>query len=354
MKKWAKRSLVILTLGVLGTVAFALRPAFIPDASEAVGGATQSVPARIRDARDALAPLDIRYTWDLRAHPSGTLVMGAQEPDAFALLREARWPIRLRQQGGTLTVEAGEPVFQAADGLSSVRTRFHVLHAGRGLQRMPNGRDHILYHVVLICDVSVQPPFWQPAQRTLAMQELVLDLVDGAVDLDPTPQAGFTRAPWVKGRPFPMQPVGALPPCRLISSGAPTGLPERYCGSPRQRQLTRLVYTMADLVDGGQVRFLMPGLRRGARELVELLPEPAAPWPQCWGSEAAMAEQLSQRMVPVLEYLEEHDCFGSQELADFINGEDFGRLFGGTVEGAQGEAAPAPRAEESGCDAFQA
>ncbi len=335
--RWVKRSAALLALGMLGTLAFALRPAFVPDSAETLGERAPTVPARIRDARDTLPPLDIAYTWDLQAQPTGTLVMGAQEPDAFSLLREARWDIRLRQEGGVLTVSAAEPLFHAADSLCAVRARFSVKHAGRTLQRMPNGREHILYHIVLLCDVSVQPPFWQPAIRTLAMQELVLDPVDSAADLSPHPDPAHAYAPWVEGRPFPIQPVAGLPPYRLISSNSPSGLPERYCGSPRQRQLTRIVYTMADFVSSAQVRLLLPGLERSARELAGLLPEPGEPWPQCWGGEAAMARQLSQRLAPVLSYLQENDCFGSQALADFINGEDFGKLFGGTLREERAE-----------------
>ncbi len=350
-KKWVRRSAVILTLGAVGTFAFALRPAFVPDSATLATEAVQHIPARLRDARDSLAPMDIAYSWDMLAHPSGTIILGDLEPDAFSQLREARWNIRLRQEGGQLSVHAEAPVFHAQDARCAVHTRFHAAPGERTLQRMPNGRDHILYHVQLMCEVRIELPFWQPGIRSIALQQLVIDPVDGAVDISTTPNLLPALKAWHDGRPANASGPATSPPRRLIRSAQPSGLPERYCGSPRQQQLTRIVYSLADMVDGGQVRRLLPGVKRSARELAELLPEPAAPWPQCWGDEADMAQQLARRLTPVLVTMQENACFGSQELADFINGEDFGLLFGNNFCGdgeAENSPLPPPPATESG------
>ncbi len=217
-KKWVRRSAVILTLGAVGTFAFALRPAFVPDSATLATEAVQHIPARLRDARDSLAPMDIAYSWDMLAHPSGTIILGDLEPDAFSQLREARWNIRLRQEGGQLSVHAEAPVFHAQDARCAVHTRFHAAPGERTLQRMPNGRDHILYHVQLMCEVRIELPFWQPGIRSIALQQLVIDPVDGAVDISTTPNLLPRQREWPGHLPAPathplraaLGPAGAL------------------------------------------------------------------------------------------------------------------------------------------------
>lgn len=88
---------------------------------------------------------------------------------------------------------------------------------------------------------------------------------------------------------------------------------------------------------------------------MQLCADAQAPWPQNWGDDREAAEEVHRAVIPTLLYLQEKDCHNSADLADFINGEAFGRIFGesfrdggdSTTDPADGGNSPLPRTNDA-------
>ena len=110
--------------------------------------------------------------------------------------------------------------------------------------------------------------------------------------------------------------------------GAPTGLPERFCGTPTEKELLRYLFYLAMVEDSGTAAALLPGLKRRGQNLVDSMSDSTLPWPQCWKSGEETARELSRRVRPLLQHMQDNNCYNSAELAEFINGPIFSRIFG--------------------------
>ena len=108
---------------------------------------------------------------------------------------------------------------------------------------------------------------------------------------------------------------------------ADADLPALYYGTEREKALQYLLYELADCVYHHNTAGLHEYISK-ATEYVEQLTTADADWPHCWEEGAAEAKRAAQLIEPTLTYLQEVNCLDSQELADFVNGPVFARIFG--------------------------
>lgn len=254
--------------------------------------------------------LDFIYTWDLHHSPTHTVLTGDLEPDAFSLLEKALWPIHIQTFGSGYSLQGDEITWHARHALNRVITRTSITHQGSWVRRMPSGRLHQQHLAILSCQVEVHPLLFGKPIVTEAQQTLLIDGMDGCIDL------------------VPMKKQAAGKPRLSIISTIPSGLPERYAGTATEREMQRILDTLACIRTTALAKDCVPWLLLHTRELVTSQENPTASWPHCWGAAADMAQRLSYRVIPTLIYLQENNCFGSQELADYINSPLFSKLFG--------------------------
>lgn len=306
MKKWHKRTLAVLAVGSLGTLAFALRPAWFPDAATPA-----TLPPAEQQRLDEPCVLD--YAWDMKDSPGITVYRITGQEDAFSLLREAVWHIRLAAEDGQVRVTADAPVLRAAEPFCRVETEYALRKEGEATVRMPRGSLHTVRTYELRCAVTVQRPFWQLPVRTEAVQCLRVDFEEGTADyIEPKPEG-----------------QGGGRSVRSVSRSAP--LPAKYDGTETERGLQRICYLLADVREPARaeaVGRLLPAY--AARLLAYAATE--ATWPACWGPAQDTACRCSAMLQPTLRYFREHDCFGSEKLAEFLRSPEFVRLFGSPDE----------------------
>lgn len=328
MKRWHKRTLLVLVLGAAGFIALAMRPALVPDEVEQQdAGLNIPLPSDQAEAADKLA---VSYRWDLADSPGITL---SSSPDGVNLFRErlrrAEWRIGFVVRDGSLLINAETPLLHAVDRSCLVQTQSRLALRSRYRVRMPDGSFHDKYAIELAIAARLTPSFWGKTLNSSLHQLLLVDPVAGTFDpMDPSaylfvPSEGaeLTRAP-----------------------GAPE-LPARYSGSFRRQQMLRLLDLLASITDARTADAAAPVLQSRAEQLVQLCADAQAPWPQNWGDDREAAEEVHRAVIPTLLYLQEKDCHNSADLADFINGEAFGLIFGESFRDGGGAA---PSASDGG------
>lgn len=306
MKKWLLCSVAVLFLAAAGTLAWTLRPAW-EEGSHTDYTAAKPVPLPLQTA-DAMA---LNYRWQLGENPPHTLLLG--DADAVDMLEPLEpWEVSLTFGDGSCKLRSSAPHPAAKDKLSKTDSRFYVAYTGQSLLRMPNGGTHIQYHFALAAEISITPSWWQQEKKLILLQELIVDPTDKAADLV-TPRVPASMAHL---------------PVQQVVSGKAAALPARFCGTAAEQALERYLFRMATLRSAEAVADQLPMLQSKAEELAELYTDPELPWPDCWGRAADKAQENARRVIPILQQLQEEDCYGSQELADFINSPLFARIFG--------------------------
>ncbi len=303
MKRWHKRTLCILALGVAGLVALAYRPAFCRDSAEK--------SMYLKDAVSELSKYDtpqginLHYTWNLTRHPNGTLLMGDTQPDAFRMLQHATWNIDIRTQNGKMEASYNTPVLHAQDSTHRVKTEYRAYFTRPTLRYTPNGNIAAEHRLHLCCQVTITPCFWGKPICTSATQILRIIPNMGAVDLESAYYAAD----------------------QVVTENTEADLPALCYGTEREKALQYLLYELADLIYSHNTAGLHEYIEK-ATEYVEKLTTADAAWPHCWEEGAAEAKRAAQLIEPTLTYLQEVNCLESQELADFVNGPVFARIFG--------------------------
>lgn len=252
------------------------------------------------------------YRWNLRDCPTGTEILGATEPSTVEQVAgDAVWNIELTAKDGKLTLKADPPTPESVSPFCKINARFCITEKPIVNLRMPDTQLHPQRRFILACELTADYGFGF-SRQTYYLQEMVVDLADGAADLQ---QVTIPSA------------LSRLPRHHVLR-GAPTGLPERFCGTPTEKELLRYLHLFAQAEDSGSAAALLPGLRRRAEQLVNTLAAKDKQWPECWGSGAETARELSRRVRPLLQHMQEHNCYNSADLAEFVNSPTFSRIFG--------------------------
>lgn len=305
MKKWHKRTLIVVALGLLGTVALGLRPALTPDDVQEIKHFSTELPLpdRQKDSRFCFT-----HTIQLHSPHRGTWYAGGQQT-VHPLLTPAEWSIQVSCADGKLRVTAPPPPLHSK--WAHLRATWVVGIGDVSYVRRPNGSRHAEYQLHLSCNIERTPCFWQEPQREMFVQFITVDVADEAADLGTALLAAADSPFFSEFSPG--------------TTGPAAQLPARYCESPVSNALLRLLHTLAACTPETHEQ-LTPRLVNGAAQLARFATQ--APWPDCWGNSADMARTIAYRVGPTLEFIAENECFGNQQLADFINGEHFSRIFG--------------------------
>lgn len=252
------------------------------------------------------------YRWNLRDSPTGTEILGATEPSAIEQVAgDAVWDIELSAKDGKLTLKADPPELKSVSPFCKINARFCITEKPTVKLRMPSTRLHPQRRFILACELSADYGFGI-CRQTYYLQEMVVDLADGAADL----------------QQVTIPPSLSQLPRHHVLRGAATGLPERFCGTPTEKELLRYLHLLAQVENSGTAAALLPGLKRRADQLVSTLTANDKPWPDCWCSGAETARELSRRVRPLLRHMQEHNCYNSSALAEFVNSPTFSRIFG--------------------------
>lgn len=261
---------------------------------------------------EARADFHFLYRWNLRDCPTHTEILGNLEPEALEQVDgDAVWAIELTAENGKLTLKTELPALQSTSPFCKINARFCITEKPPVPLRMPNTTVHPQRHFILACELSAEYGFGF-SQQTYYLQEMVVDLTDGSADL----------------QQVSIPPSLSKLPRHHVQRGANSGLPERFCGTPTEKELLHYLFYLAMIEDSGTASALLPGLKRRGNLLVEKLSSKDKPWPECWGSGADTARELSRRVRPLLQHMQENNCYNSAPLAEYINGTTFSRIFG--------------------------
>lgn len=271
------------------------------------------------------APFAASFTWSFAQPFNHMRVLGSPAEAELKAMSNKAIQVRLHTEGGQLTAEldhaANRPSMQSrsqlpggAVSIGNARQDKSPIYRAELLRsferRQPTGKRHTIRHVLLSCELPAEADH----TPTVFLLQLEVDTTLGSVDTMPCST--------------PARYAAMLLPSRDYQSAAPTGMPEKYNGSPLRRDMLRLLYAMAAIDSPQLAEAAARELAPYAWKLAARAPEPHTPWPGCWGDTAEDAREIARRLTPTLVHLQENDCFDSQALADFINSPLFARIFG--------------------------
>lgn len=315
MKRRTKQLLAIPALAGLGTLAFALYPALLPDTLTDISLKAQKelTDSSGKKMEDTAQEMDVHYAVSITNPEGQTRYIGDIDPKASDLLQDTGWNIRISVKNGNISVEGDKLELHAIDRLSHVRYSAAVEISDPGMEKQPNGSYHPVYYIKLMHSVSVQPSFWGKSTSTLAMQTLKLEPMEGSLThVEPTVTLD--------------QVIGKH--TALLVRYPVKGLTSRLGDTPKEQALNSLLLNLGKIDNStlaAKAAAVLPG---ATQKMLAHNTDAGKPWPECWGEAAPLAEQCAKQIVPTLLYLQANSCFGVKKLADFINSPTFARFFG--------------------------
>lgn len=305
MKKWHKRTLIVLILGALGIVALGFRPALSEDEFVQLTHTIQEV-----QLPEHLADSDFSFTHTIKLHEPhrGTWFDGGLQ-SVHPQIQPAEWNIRVYCENGKLKVAAEPPEIRS--DMAQMQVSWFAGIGDVSHVRRPNGRTHAEYLLHIGCSMKRTGCFWQEPEREMFIQFITVDVDDKAADFG-TALLTSTNDPFFSR-------------FKQCTEGPAPELPARYCDSPMDNALMRILHMLAACTEDTH-EILTPRIITGATQLSRFASEAA--WPDCWGAASETASRISYRVGPTLLYLAENECFGNQQLIDFINGPVFAKVFG--------------------------
>lgn len=258
-------------------------------------------------------PLDVSFIWNPADLPARSLLLSTDE-EPTVLQRVPAVPIRLTTNGPMVTIRS-EPTVSAGEKLwEKLGFCYEEKVLPTTLLRMPDGSVHPQYHLLLQLEMSYRSLFHRN-ERAVALTELVIDPIDGTVD--------------VVAPDMPSDKDKQLPHVRAVTQAQHVlQLPTRFCGSETEQSLQRYLFLVASMHNAESARRLLPTVMARGQKLVDTACDTDQDFPACWGEAADTARENHRRILPYLQRLQELDCFELPELADFINSPLFGHLFG--------------------------
>lgn len=267
------------------------------------------------DGETEFPALDVRFRWTPGDLPTRSLLLSNVEDVTF-LQRYPSHGIRVFADGGILRNRETPADFMTVreSSLTSLSDSYCTTFLPTTLLRMPDGSVHPQYHLLLRLDVTRQRLFHEE-ERLIALTELVIDPIDGTVDVvTPDVPEGITE------QDYPVR--------RICCAQNDPPLPTRFCGTETEQSLQRYLFLVASMHNAVTARRALPGVISRGQRLVDTACDTDKPFPDCWGDAADTARENHRRILPYLLRLRELDCFDVPELADFINSPLFGQLFG--------------------------
>ncbi|MBE6418875.1 MAG: hypothetical protein E7031_01960 [Akkermansiaceae bacterium] len=311
MKKWHKRTLCILALGIVGLMALAYRTAFEEDTAE--HPEYYQTPSTKLSRHDGSNDIRFEYRWQLNKSPRGTVLRGCLQPDAFSIIQPAEWNIKVYTQDGQLRADVDTPVLHATDTTQKVETVYYAYFSAPTLYYSPNGTLVAEHSLHLCCDVTITPAWWRTPIHTRAEQIIRINPTLGCADLVCHTQKNANGSE------------------KIVLDAEEAKLPARFCGTKREQILQFLLYEFADAAQSADSARLQQ-FYQCAQSYTEQLTTPDKAWPDCWEEASAQARRGAQLIEPTLAIIQNNNCYNMQELADFINGPIFARIFGNQLK----------------------
>lgn len=258
--------------------------------------------------------LNVHFTWNPADLPTQSLLLSTCEQPEVPQ-RCPKHELHLFVDGDKLRLEE-KPSLEVDEDESQEHVGFRYEPAFRSptLLRMPDGSTHPQYHL-LLRQKMMRQPYFRKAEEAIALTELVIDPIDGTVDIvTPDIPADIDAAT------YPVQ--------RLCRAAQDPALPARFCGTGTEQSLQRYLYLVVSMHNAETARRLLPAVIARGQKLVDSACDAEQAFPACWGEAADTARANHRRILPHLLRLRELDCFEVPELAEFINSPLFARLFG--------------------------
>lgn len=312
MKRWHKRSVIILLLGIAGIIALGLRPSVEPPTARAL---TAKPYAEIPlPAHYVTGDLRITYRWQLTEPPRHTVLRGSLQKNVFDMVTPTEWEITIQAKDGKLTAEYTTPTLPAKAPTHTTNTQYHAYFGTPVQYYLPNGASALKYYLYLHCQSTLTPSFWQTPLCTSASQILCLDVAQGTADLVIQHATQENES------------------CRIVQNGPTPHLPARFCGTEREQAVQRLLYDFANAAHNASKSHLFRIFVQQAEASVQQYTTANKPWPKCWEEAAAEATRAAKLIEPTVQELHRHHYYGSEPLKEFIFGPTFARIFGNTFE----------------------
>lgn len=258
--------------------------------------------------------LNVHFTWNPADLPTLSLLLSTcEQPEVPS--RCPKHELRIFVDGDKLRLEE-KPSLNVDEDESKEHVGFlyEPSFLRPTLLRMPDGSVHPQYHLRLRQEMTRQP-YFREAEKAVALTELVIDPLDGTVDVV-TPDVPMD----VTEQDYPVR--------RLCCAQNEPPLPARFCGTETEQSLQRYLFLVASMHNAETARRLLPAVIARGQKLVDSACDAEKPFPECWGDAADTARTNHRRILPYLLRLRELDCFELPELAAFINSPLFARLFG--------------------------
>lgn len=258
--------------------------------------------------------LNVHFTWNPADLPTASLLLSTCEQPEVPR-RCPKHELHLFVEGDKLQLEEQPSlVVDEDESQEQVGFSYEPSFLRPTLLRMPDGSTHPQYHLLLRQEMTRQP-YFREAEKAVALTELVIDPLDGTVDIV-TPDIPED----IDAATYRVQHI-----CRAEQEPA---LPSRFCGTETEQSLQRYLFLVASMHNAESARRLLPAVIARGQKLVDTACDTEQSFPACWGAAADTARANHRRILPYLLRLRELDCFDVPELAAFINSPLFARLFG--------------------------
>lgn len=291
MKRWHKRTICILLAGALGLGALSVRTAIEPDRQLT----TRNNPLICPISADATLTL-AEHCWEL--YPEHT------QDEVFRCLRPEKINIRVRCEHSKLIADYDTPVLHAADPTQLVETQYdaYILYT-------PPTHHEASYTFCLHCTVKLNKPFWQKPQTSTRSYIFRIE------------QPSTTQAE--------EQPTTGAP---AEASTIPATTQPVCTGSARQQCLSALTHELICLSQQANAVAISNFIQH-AKQANTTHTDATLPWPSCWQEAEEDARNASAQIQDAIIAIRNNNYHDSAELADFIAGECFSRIFGSAHRG---------------------
>lgn len=285
MKRWHKRTIGILLAGALGLGALSVRTAIEPD----------------RQLTNRANPLTCPISSEaslLLAERCWELTPAQTEDNVFRNLRPEKINIRIHCEKNKLIASYDTPVLHAADPTQLVETQYdaYILHT-------PSTHHESCYTVCLHCTVTLSKPFWQKPQTSTRSYMFRVEV-----------------------------PACAAPQEDIEEVALPPAVEPVYTGTAQQQDLAALAHELIALSQRADDAAISKFIQH-VEQANTTHTDASLPWPSCWQEAEEDARNASAQVQEAIIAIRNNNYHDSAELADFIAGECFSRIFGSAHRG---------------------
>lgn len=285
MKRWHKRSICILIAGIIGVGALSIRTAIEPDRQ--ITHSTNPIHCHYSNAEQQLTFNDC---WQLCDETT--------DNEVFSALQSQDIHIDIRTADGKLLATYDTPILHSRNAMDLVETQYdaYILHT-------PSTHHESCYTVCLHCTVTLSKPFWQKPQTSTRSYMFRVEV-----------------------------PACAAPQEAVEEIALPPAVEPVYTGTAQQQDLATLAHELIALSQRADDAAISKFIQH-AEQANTTHTDASLPWPSCWQEAEEDARNASALVQEAIIAIRNNNYHDSAELADFIAGECFSRIFGSAHRG---------------------